>query len=77
MTPSSDQQTRPCDETAVSEDDEDNIKESVGLLSHVNRAGFPMDAITWERMWWIAARQHPGGCDMTCGIRQASQLPKV
>uniref|UniRef100_UPI00358F19FC tubulinyl-Tyr carboxypeptidase 1-like n=1 Tax=Myxine glutinosa TaxID=7769 RepID=UPI00358F19FC len=68
-------ETRLCDETAVSEDDED--KESVGSPPHVNRNGFPMNAVTWDRMWCIATRQHPGGSDMACSIREARHLPKV
>lgn len=48
-----------------------------GVWFLVNKNGFPVDDVTWSRMWDHVAKIHPDGVKMTRSVRGNADLPQV
>ena len=68
---SSDVKSRP---STVGKEDQ---KEENGVWFWVNKNGFPIDDMTWERMWDHVAKIHPDGYKMVSSVRGSSNHPQV
>ncbi|XP_053372618.1 tubulinyl-Tyr carboxypeptidase 1-like isoform X2 [Mercenaria mercenaria] len=66
-----DARSRP---STVNEEDQ---REENGVWFWVNKNGFPVDDMTWGRMWDHVAKIHPDGYKMVSTIRGNSSLPQV
>lgn len=55
----------------------DEQSEENGVWFWVNKNGFPVDDMTWERMWDHVAKIHPDGQKMVATIRANNNLPQV
>ncbi|KAL4238180.1 Tubulinyl-Tyr carboxypeptidase 2 [Mactra antiquata] len=66
----SDLKSRP---STVNKDDQ---KEENGVWFWVNKNGFPVDDMTWERMWDHVAKIHPDGYKMVSTVR-GKDYPQV
>ena len=67
----SDTKSRP---STVHKDDKPDEN---GVWFWVNKNGFPVDEMTWSRMWDHVARIHPDGQKMVASIRGNVDLPQV
>lgn len=52
-------------------------REENGVWFWVNKNGFPVDDMTWERMWDHVAKIHPEGHKMVSTVRGNSNHPQV
>lgn len=68
---SQDARSRP---STVSKDDQ---REENGVWFWVNKNGFPVDDMTWERMWDHVAKIHPDGVKMVSKIRGSNSHPQI
>lgn len=57
--------------------DKDDKQEENGVWFWVNKNGFPVDDMTWERMWDHVAKIHPNGYKMVHSVRGNVDLPQV
>ena len=57
--------------------DKEETTEDNGVWFLVNKNGFPIDEITWNRMWDHVAKIHPEGPKTFHCVRGNSDLPQV
>lgn len=55
----------------------DDQREENGVWFWVNKNGFPVDDMTWDRMWDHVAKIHPDGYKMVTSVRANNSLPQV
>lgn len=57
--------------------EKEETNEENGVWWLVNKNGFPIDEITWSKMWDHVSKVHPEGVKMTRTIRGNAELPQV
>ncbi|XP_052769467.1 tubulinyl-Tyr carboxypeptidase 2-like isoform X3 [Mya arenaria] len=68
-----DSRSRPSTSTVNKEDQ----REENGVWFWVNKNGFPVDDVTWGRMWDHVAKIHPDGYKMVATVRANTNLPPI
>ncbi|XP_064624154.1 tubulinyl-Tyr carboxypeptidase 1-like isoform X2 [Lineus longissimus] len=56
---------------------EDAVREDNGVLFWINRSGFPLEDMPWERMWEHVSKIHPDGHNIVDKIRKTGNLKSV
>lgn len=57
--------------------EKEETSEDNGVWFLVNKNGFPVDDVTWDRMWEHVAKIHPDGPKMTKTVRGNADVPQV